>query len=61
MLGELRELPEIVEATLNHVRSAADLPRPTTAAATARTLAQLCNSWLDSLDGIKAGAGKWCR
>ena len=61
MLGEMGELPDIIEAALNHVSIRSPLAatynrsryRPQVAAALQRLA--------DALDGIEAGAARWCR
>ena len=52
MLGDMGELPDIIEAALNHVSIRRCWRRPTTGAATARRWRQHCSGWLE------AGAAK---
>ena len=61
MLGKMGELPDIIEAALNHGASARLWPRPTIAAAIGRRSPRRCNGWRMRWTGSRRGRRRWCR
>jgi integrase len=62
MLGEMGELPDIIEAALNHVSiSARRWRRPTTGAATGRRWPRPCNGWRTRWTVSRRVLRRWCR